>query len=40
MRLLLVEDEKAIREAVAAWKAGTFEKATPKNSSAPHYPAE
>lgn len=29
-----------LRDVVAAWKAGTFEKATPKNSSAPHYPAE
>ena len=29
-----------LRDAVAAWKAGTFEKATPKNSSAPHYPGE
>ena len=29
-----------LRDAVAAWKAGTFEKATPKNSDAPHYPGE
>lgn len=29
-----------LREAVAAWKAGTFEKRTPKNSAAPHYPGE
>ena len=29
-----------LREAVAAWKAGTFEKCTPKNSAAPHYPGE
>ena len=29
-----------LREAVAAWKAGTFQKATPANSAAPHYPGE
>ena len=29
-----------LRAAVAAWKAGTFEKATPANSEAPHYPGE
>ena len=29
-----------LRAAVAAWKTGTFEKATPANSEAPHYPGE
>ena len=29
-----------LRKAVAAWKAGTFEKRTPANSEAPHYPGE
>ena len=29
-----------LRAAVAAWKNGTFEKATPANSEAPHYPGE
>ena len=28
-----------LRAAVAAWKTGTFEKATPANSEAPHYQA-
>ena len=29
-----------LRATVAAWKTGTFEKATPANSEAPHYPSE